>query len=183
MPIIVRTCHHCKVEQPIDQFYVEAEARASARTGRNHRKHCRSCERQKQQERRAPRQAYVDKIKAESGCMDCGLHPEYLQVLEFDHRPDEVKLFHISDRMASGTMDDLIAEIAKCDVVCANCHRIRTVKKNQFGQDFGSVRVRKAQVYKDQLAGMGHIWTNTELSQLSAPRLPGQEAFDIFDAA
>lgn len=102
MSIVTRTCHRCKVEQPIDQFYVEAEARGSARAGKKRKMPCRGCAQAYARSRREPRQAIVDKIKAESGCMDCGLHPEYSQVLEFDHRPDEDKKFHISDRMASG---------------------------------------------------------------------------------
>lgn len=91
MSIVTRTCHRCKVEQPIDQFYVEAEARAKVRRGKTLKMPCRGCQQRYQAERRAPRQAIVDQIKAESGCMDCGLHPEYSQVLEFDHRPDETK--------------------------------------------------------------------------------------------
>lgn len=114
--------------------------------------------------------------------MDCGLHPEYSQVLEFDHRPDEVKLFHISDRMGSGTMADLIAEIAKCDIVCANCHRIRTVRKNQFSQDLGATRVRMGQVYKDRAAGMGHIWDDADVSAVNPSRFPDQLELDVFAA-
>ena len=106
--------------------------------------------------------------------MDCGLHPEYPQVLEFDHRPEEDKRFHISDRMASGTMEDLIAEIAKCDIVCANCHRIRTVIKNQFGQDFGATRVNMRQVYKDRASGIGHIWDDAAVSAANPPSFPDQ---------
>jgi hypothetical protein len=50
-------------------------------------------------------------------------------VMDFDHRDDEVKLFEIADDLATrvvSTYAKLDAEIAKCDVVCANCHRIRT---------------------------------------------------------
>jgi hypothetical protein len=182
MSIVTRTCGRCKVEQPLDQFYIEAEARASARRGKKHKMACRQCQRTYQQKRRAPRQEYVDKIKAESGCMDCGLHPEYSQVLEFDHRPDEEKRFHISDGMVNGTMEDLIAEIAKCDIVCANCHRIRTVLKNQFGQHFGSTQTRMKQVYKDRASGVGHIWNDTELSAANPPSFPDQLELDIFAA-
>jgi hypothetical protein len=182
MSIVTRTCGRCKVEQTIDQFYVDAEARAKARHGKNKKMPCRSCQQAYAQQRRAPRQEYVDQIKSERGCMDCGLHPEYSQVLEFDHRPDEVKLFHISDRMGSGTMEDLIAEISKCDIVCANCHRIRTVMKNQFGQDLGATRVRMGQVYKDRAAGLGHIWDDAELSASSPSRFPNQLELNVFAA-
>lgn len=182
MSIVTRTCHRCKVEQPIDQFYVEAEARATVRKGKKHKMPCRKCQQRYQAERRAPRQAIADKIKMDAGCMDCGLHPEHAQVLEFDHRPDEVKLFHISDRMVSGTVADLLAEIAKCDVVCANCHRVRTVTKNQFGQDLGAVRTRMAQVYKDRLAGLGHIWEGSAVAMADNSKHPDQLELDLFAA-
>lgn len=182
MSIVTRTCHRCKVEQPIDQFYVEAEARAKVRRGKKINMPCRGCNQRYQAERRAPRQAIVDQIKAESGCMDCGLHPEYSQVLEFDHRPDEDKKFHISDRMATGTLEELMAEIAKCDIVCANCHRVRTVIKNQFGQSLGETRTRMKQVYKDRLAGMGHIWNDAEVSAANPSAFPDQLELDLFAA-
>lgn len=56
-------------------------------------------------------------------CMDCKkrFHPV---CMDFDHRPDEIKLFTIGARRMGRNV--LLAEIAKCDVVCANCHRYRT---------------------------------------------------------
>ena len=182
MSIVTRVCGRCKVEQPLDQFYIEAEARASARRGKKRKMPCRNCQKRYAAERRAPRQSLCDKIKLEAGCMDCGLKPVYAQVLEFDHRPGTDKKFHISDRMTTGTVEDLLAEIAKCDVVCANCHRIRTVEKNQFGQDRGAVRVRTTQVYKDTLAGIGHIWTDSELLTTAPTKNPGQLELDLFAA-
>lgn len=182
MTNVTRICGTCKVEQTLDQFYIDAEARASVRRGKKSKMPCRSCSQRYQAERRAPRQALVDKIKAESGCMDCGLVPEHMQVLEFDHRPDEVKLFHISDRMVQGTVEDLLAEIAKCDIVCANCHRVRTVVKNQFGQARGTVRTRMKQVYKDRLAGIGHIWEDAAVATANSPKFPNQMELDIFAA-
>lgn len=58
-------------------------------------------------------------------CADCGvLYPYY--VMDFDHVRGE-KLANVSS-MATGRfkVSDIDAEIAKCDVVCANCHRVRT---------------------------------------------------------
>jgi len=57
-------------------------------------------------------------------CMDCGnKYPPC--VMDFDHRNPKEKKFNI----ATGTHRSLRLvqeEIDKCDVVCANCHRIRT---------------------------------------------------------
>ena len=58
-------------------------------------------------------------------CMDCGVRfPSY--VMDFDHREPRRKLFEISGSEYRFTLEVIIAEMDKCDVVCSNCHRIRT---------------------------------------------------------
>ena len=44
--------------------------------------------------------------------------------MEFDHVTDD-KVFNIGARM-HGSLRQLLEEIAKCEVVCSNCHRTRT---------------------------------------------------------
>ena len=65
--------------------------------------------------------------------MDCG-YSNWL-ALDFDHREPEKKYKGISDLVSTGRTERLIEEIPKCDVVCANCHRIRT------SEMFGSWRM------------------------------------------
>lgn len=58
-------------------------------------------------------------------CMDCGVeHPQW--AMEFDHREPSEKKFTIAHGFYGVGMRRLEAEIAKCDVVCVNCHRVRT---------------------------------------------------------
>ncbi len=62
--------------------------------------------------------------------MDCKVTFHHY-ILDFDHRPDETKVVNISgiaSRM-NWNIDKIHAEIAKCDLVCANCHRARTWKR------------------------------------------------------
>lgn len=73
-----------------------------------------------------PRNAQVLIDAKSSGCLDCGMTEYY--ALEFDHLPGQPKLATISAMRFSPT-DKLKAEIAKCDVVCANCHRVRTARR------------------------------------------------------
>jgi hypothetical protein len=57
-------------------------------------------------------------------CVDCGnRYPSY--VMDFDHI-DENKKFTISSKKHSRSRDSLVEEILKCEIVCSNCHRIRT---------------------------------------------------------
>jgi hypothetical protein len=58
-------------------------------------------------------------------CADCGeLDPV---VLEFDHRAD--KSFDVGQALSYRRWQSILEEIAKCDVVCANCHRRRTARR------------------------------------------------------
>lgn len=62
-------------------------------------------------------------------CLDCGgKFP--LQCYQFDHRPGERKLYNIS-RLLNARKGDrrLATELKKCDMVCANCHAIRTAER------------------------------------------------------
>ena len=56
-------------------------------------------------------------------CADCGQRFPYF-VMDFDHRNGN-KAFAIG-RRDNRRLEKLKQEIAKCDVVCANCHRMRT---------------------------------------------------------
>jgi hypothetical protein len=58
-------------------------------------------------------------------CMDCGeQYPTY--VMDFDHVRGE-KLFSLANAWQNGfSLKKVQEEVAKCEVVCANCHRIRT---------------------------------------------------------
>lgn len=72
---------------------------------------------------------YLDKYKTQAGCADCGLrNDEHPEVFDFDHRPGTDKHFNLA-RAINLTWKRLLAEIEKCDVVCANCHRIRTAAR------------------------------------------------------
>lgn len=78
-----------------------------------------------QRRKRAARYAWLQQLKLSRGCLDCGYNAR-AEALDFDHLGD--KQFTISNDMGlSKAM--LEAEIAKCDVVCANCHRVRTADR------------------------------------------------------
>jgi hypothetical protein len=68
---------------------------------------------------------HVYRFLMEHACASCGeANPV---VLEFNHRDPTTKAANISDlvmRMASAARLDV--EIAKCEVLCANCHQRRT---------------------------------------------------------
>lgn len=77
------------------------------------------------------RKRRADYIRAcrSQACADCGNdYPWY--VMEFDHVRGS-KIRTIAAMSSSVGMTKLKEEIAKCDVVCANCHAVRTFKRRQ----------------------------------------------------
>jgi hypothetical protein len=58
-------------------------------------------------------------------CSDCGEADPV--VLEFDHVGP--KLFNIASDLVDRSWPSILAEIEQCEVVCANCHRRRTVER------------------------------------------------------
>jgi len=73
------------------------------------------------------------RLAKEKPCADCGgAFPYY--VMDFDHRDDETKLFEVSTGMLSFGRAKVLAEIAKCDVICANCHRIRSAIRGGWAE-------------------------------------------------
>ena len=81
--------------------------------------------------------AWLDEYKVARGCVDCGYnaHP---RALDFDH-VDGTKAAGVNrmvrDRRARSAV---LAEIAKCEVVCANCHRVRTWERGQHWSSMGA---------------------------------------------
>jgi hypothetical protein len=58
-------------------------------------------------------------------CADCGgSFPK--AAMDFDHRDPATKKYTVSRMLLRASIDEIRAEAAKCDVVCANCHRMRT---------------------------------------------------------
>ncbi len=67
-------------------------------------------------------------------CSDCGRNFAPHQ-MDFDHRDPLLKAFGLTtSRAMLVSRNDLLAEVAKCDVVCANCHRLRTWRGHREGR-------------------------------------------------
>lgn len=77
---------------------------------------------------------WVNELKLQKGCMDCGgrFHPWQL---DFDHIGED-KSFNVSTAVAEGkSLNRIKLEVAKCELVCANCHRHRTYCRQNGGYD------------------------------------------------
>lgn len=71
---------------------------------------------------------YVRNLKATTPCADCNkIYPPY--VMDFDHLPEYEKIREINKLVHQGASKMLRDEIKKCEIVCSNCHRIRTYNR------------------------------------------------------
>ena len=64
-------------------------------------------------------------------CMDCGVeYPHF--VMDFDHRDKNQKLSSVSEMVSLHmySKEKILKEVEKCDLICSNCHRIRTYTRN-----------------------------------------------------
>lgn len=109
------------------------------RLGGQNRKICYDCvpdglakyDRHKQIRKVLKEKAAEEKLKR--GCDRCGYN-KYPQVLEWHHDGDN-KSFNPADRLKDGSVkawEDYQEEIAKCSLLCANCHREVHIEQGDF---------------------------------------------------
>jgi hypothetical protein len=68
---------------------------------------------------------WLDAYLVSHPCVDCGIDDP--RVLEFDHRDGVAKTAAVAQLARWGyALRRVQEEVAKCDVRCANCHRVRT---------------------------------------------------------
>lgn len=143
----MKKCSSCLAHKHISEFFVK-----NSDTGRLHAQ-CKSCYKEYRKNYYAAhytkyREAYLERAKLSrkkarlfyqetisnylklKECESCGIKDP--RVLEFDHIDPEEKLFSISQGLRLGyKISDVLEELKKCRILCANCHRIRTAE--QFG--------------------------------------------------
>jgi len=89
------------------------------------------------------RRAYWTDYKRRKGCLDCGERD--WRKLQFDHLPQFQKLFDIGSACKSTgvyTDQDIELEVAKCEVVCDQCHLERTLLRRRSAIPLNFVNLR-----------------------------------------
>lgn len=129
-----KSCCECKLRKPLTEFH---------RRGEGHQAICKTCRRRDDRDRydldsvrhgdvRRRRRLWLGEwafeYKRDKPCTDCGVsfHPAAMQ---WDHIGDD-KEMNVSDAVRHGrSKERILAEIAKCELVCANCHAVRTYER------------------------------------------------------
>jgi hypothetical protein len=135
-----KTCIKCDTEKLLDEFAFKCKAKGTRHS------YCKLCFRkvrtdhyqQNKQETlrrirtrnaevRAKNQRLLHEYLLKHPCVDCG-EPDPV-VLEFDHiQGDKIKAVSVLLR-ESWSWQSILAEIQKCEVRCANCHRRVTARR------------------------------------------------------
>ena len=136
-----RRCARCNEMKNEDEFAGPSKSKSVKDC------YCRPCRAAyKQEHYKKNRQRYIDKAKERQRlqieermiflqqfleahpCVDCG--ESDVVVLEFDHVQE--KSFDISNGLRYRRWEAVLAEMEKCEVVCANCHRRRTTTRGSY---------------------------------------------------
>lgn len=130
----MKICGKCHVNKPVAEFH---------RLGDGHQRHCKSCKRgtdarrykqkghvrrKQAKAQRSRRAADARALKEGKPCTDCG-GVFHFAAMQWDHRPGTKKLANPSELGGNGMWRRFLAEIKKCDLVCANCHAVRTFNR------------------------------------------------------
>lgn len=123
----MKKCSICKTVKPLSDFGKDKNRKDG------HQYRCRVCD-------WPARRDSVNRTKDDNArkiyeyllnhpCVDCGETDPI--VLEFDHQRDKLKgVGYLSAR--GHKWDRILAEIEKCEVRCANCHKRRTAKQFNY---------------------------------------------------
>lgn len=130
MKCVKRQCAKCKKRKPFTVKYWYPC------TIRNKGSWCKGCNRESAKARRKKPEValrfrirrsqrvkeWLTAYKATQKCKECG--ESRIPCLQFHHRDPSTKKFMINQSHARHTITAIKREIAKCDVLCANCHLI-----------------------------------------------------------
>jgi len=138
----MKWCPQCEDEKSVDDFAknrAKKDGRASQCKAckkiyqddwyrRNRKKHIATTRVVRDRRRSENREGIADYL-AEHPCVDCGTNDQ--RVLDFDHVRGTKKA-DVSRLVNDGYSWEVVeAEIAKCEVRCANCHRIKTAERRR----------------------------------------------------
>jgi hypothetical protein len=134
--INVKRCSKCEETKPYAEFH-------KYKRGDGYRPWCKSCRKvydhdynlrnhrrwaEQKLAWQQSRGAWLREMKTGKTCTDCGgtFPPE---AMEWDHLPGTIKLGAISNKIRTWSRKLIFEELAKCELVCANCHAIRTYRR------------------------------------------------------
>lgn len=125
----MQKCWDCKQVKPWESF----GKYKSRKTGYNTL--CKECNSKRTRLYQVELRDRVAQMKLDVGCADCG-YKEHPEALGFDHLPGFIKTANVSKLVQkNATWEKIQLEIEKCQVVCNNCHAVRTYNRRSSSKD------------------------------------------------
>ncbi len=109
----MRNCTVCGIEKPDTEFYSAGKGYL--------RGECKPCKVKKELVASQKRRQKFREWKSTLVCERCGFDDP--RALQFHHKDDN-KEFAIANRISSYSLQTILKEAEKCEVLCANCHQI-----------------------------------------------------------
>jgi hypothetical protein len=100
----------------------QRQRRRDSQSWRDRRKESEARYRQRVGTTRTSNARRLMQVKMDRGCQHCGPMP-HPAMLDFHHRDPITKIFHLG-RSNGWNWAEIELEIAKCDVLCKNCHAL-----------------------------------------------------------
>ncbi len=123
----MKICRYCKEPYPESYFGVALTTHDKV----YYRHKCKFCYQDTKNLLRRKYGKWLIDYKTRNGCKICRVSDP--RVLEFHHRDKSKKDFSVSFGYYNRYgLDKMKREIGKCDILCANCHRILHFKENNW---------------------------------------------------
>lgn len=123
----MKECRYCKKVYPESLFGIALTTKDKI----YYRHKCKFCYQSTKNILKKKYKDYISEYKVKKKCSDCGNGDH--RVLEFHHRDKSEKEFSISFAYDNRYgINKIMEEIKKCDILCANCHRIRHWQENRW---------------------------------------------------
>jgi 5-methylcytosine-specific restriction endonuclease McrA len=126
----MKTCKACQKEKPLAEFTTRGKSRPG-----EYQNDCNECRASILRKHKQHTSALVKRWKLRKGCQRCGFKAEHSVQLDIDHIVP--KRAAGNDRQAINTSwckERLKKELARCQVLCANCHRLKTYEDGTMFQ-------------------------------------------------
>ena len=107
---------------------------------------CLECSRVRAREYRQATRDKVATYKLSKGCEVCGFQAQHSCQLDLDHIDPATKTYKGSHKSydAGWSWERVEKEIAKCTVLCKNCHSLRTYEEGHWINEHTTVRMRQS---------------------------------------
>lgn len=136
----MRECRTCRLEKPEADFFYRGGGRKGLQAD------CIDCSRKRAREYRQSTRDKVGQYKMSKGCECCGFKAEHPCQLDLDHIDPKTKTYKGAHKAydAGWSWKRVERELSLCQVLCKNCHSLRTHKEGHWKNDKTQVRMRQS---------------------------------------